>query len=443
MSQGGVVLGRYRGRILRFRGEQNVLLIGGQREGKGVGILIPTLLDVPPHLWRRAGHVVVVDIRGETWNATAGYRSQFSRCLKLSLMAPGSARFSLPQAIRKGTAYEFMDAAILAEVAMETPEGAAKESAHWQGTARAAMACGLLYEIHKRIRPTMTNMASFWSQPGKSVFETIAHIRDTAPTRQVAELAQELLNKEGREASSVLSTMLRQLFIFRDPLVARNTATCDFQLEDFTRHDQWTSLYIVLSPEEEHYLRPYLRMLLRVMLGRWLELGETKHNITFLLDEFPVFGKLQFYADELGVLGGRGIRTLLACQNVPQLRVYGDTDVITEQCKVRLYFGAQGQTTGQEISRQTGSGTATTLQETHQQGQGWGRKSTQAHQHARPLLTESEAMQIPPERMVIQVSGSPSLWATKIKFYQHGTWRHPWGPPWLQRSQISAPDWRV
>jgi type IV secretion system protein VirD4 len=424
MSRSGFVLGRRGRRILRFRGEENILLCGSARSGKGVGVIIPSLLELP-------GHVVIVDIRGETWDATAGYRNTFSRCLRLSLMGQHSARFSLPQAIRKDTPYAFMDAAILAEAAMEAPDNTTKENPHWQGTARAALAMALLYEVHRRVRPTMAEMASFWSQPGKTERDIVTHVRDTAPMREVAELAQELLNKEPREASSVLSTMTRQLFLYRDPLVARNTAACDFHLEDFTRHDRWTSLYIVLSPEEEHYLRPFLRMFLRLALGRWLELGPTKHRITLVLDEFHTFGRLQFYADELGVLGGRGIRTLLAVQNVPQLRIYGDTDSITEHCKVRLYFAAQGETTGREMMRQTGTGTATTLQQTWQRGQGWGRGSQQAQQHGRPLLTEGEAMQIPPNRMIIQVAGAPPIWATKLKYWQRRQWR--------QRSEIPAP----
>lgn len=437
MSQHGFVLGSYRGRVLRFDGPENVLLVGPQRQGKGVGVIIPSLLELPQE------HVVVIDVRGETWNATAGYRSQFSRCLKLSLMAPGSARFSLPQAIRKGSPYEFMDAAIMADVAMEPPDEQAHDAVHWHGTARAVLTCALLYEVHKRLRPTMANMASFWSQPGKDPMTIVEHVRDTAPTPQVAELAQEVLNKDRREASSVLGTMTRQLFLYRDPLVAKNTETCDFRLEDFTRHDHWTSLYIVLSPEEQTYLRPYMRMLLRIMLGRWLEIGGPPHHIKFVLDEFHSLGKLQYYADQLGVLGGRGIRTLLAMQNIPQLKIYGDTDIITEHCKVRLYFAAQGQTTGREISRQTGVGTAMTVQDSYR-AQGWSWAMADSHtqqeqQHARPLLTESEAMQMPEDRMVIQMAGHPPIWAKKLKYF--APWERPWRQhwEWQRRSAIPAP----
>jgi type IV secretion system protein VirD4 len=427
MSQGGLVLGSYRGRILRWNGAENVLLVGPQRQGKGIGVIIPSLLELPHE------HVIVIDVRGETWDATAGYRSQFSRCLRLSLTQPGSVRFNLPQAIRKGTHHEYMDAAVLGDM-MVDPGGNKPDRDHWEKTAKALITCGLLYEVHRRVVPTLSHMASFWSQPGKAIHEILQHVVETAPTRQVAELAQEVRNKAANEASGVLSSMMTQLFLFRDPLLAANTRTCDFTLEDFTRHDQWTSLYIVLSPGEEEYLRPFLRMFLQLALQRWMEMGATTHRMSLILDEFTSWGRLPFFVTDLAVLGGRGIRTLLAVQNTPQLKdTYGDSDLITEQCKVRLYFAANGQTTAREISRQTGTGTATTLQET--QRRGWGRGSTQAHQHARSLLTESEAMQIPPNRMVMQVAGYPPIWTKKIRYWKHRTWR--------RRSQIPAPEWRV
>ena len=69
--------------------------------------------------------------------------------------------------------------------------------------------------------------------------------------------------------------------------------------------------------------------------------------MTLLLDEFVSYGRLGFFVHHLAVLGGRGIRTLVAVQNLPQLtQTYGHSDLITEQCKVRLFFAANGQTDG-------------------------------------------------------------------------------------------------
>jgi type IV secretion system protein VirD4 len=421
----GFVLGRWGWHVLRSNGEENVLLVGPARSGKGVNTIIPSALELEQE------HLILIDVRGETWDATAGYRQTVSRCLRLSLTQPGSARFSLPQAIRVGTPHVFRDAAMLGDMMID-PGHNKPERDHWEKTAKALATCGLLYEAHKRTRPTLANMASFWSQPGKTPEQILKYVVETAPMRQVAELAQEVLNKAGNEASGVLSSMMTQLFLFRDDTLAANTATCDFHLEDFTRLDRWLSLYIVLSPGEEEYLRPFLRMFLRLALQRWLEIGATKHRIMLMLDEFTSWGRIQFLVHNLAVLGGRGIRTLLAVQNTPQLTAtYGDADLITEQCKVRLYFGANGQSTGREISRQTGTGTATTLQQTWQRGQGWGRGSQQAQQHARALLTDAEATQIPPRRMVIQVTGHPPIWATKLKYWRRRLWR--------QRSRIPAP----
>ncbi|MFP3182720.1 MAG: type IV secretory system conjugative DNA transfer family protein, partial [Paraburkholderia sp.] len=62
-----LVVGVWRGRYLRFTGQQFVLLAAPARSGKGVGIVVPNLLSYPDS-------VVVLDIKQENFNLTAGYR---------------------------------------------------------------------------------------------------------------------------------------------------------------------------------------------------------------------------------------------------------------------------------------------------------------------------------------------------------------------------------
>ena len=269
--------------------------------------------------------------------------------------------------------------------------------------------------------------------------QTLTHIVATAPTKEVAELAQEVLIKGSREGAGVVSSMMTQLFVFRDPLIQEHTRTSDFALDDFLRPTPpWTALYLVLTPGEEEFVRPFMRMLLRLACQRWMEESPHKCRITLLMDEFTSLGQMPFFEENLARLGGRGIRTLLAVQNIPQLKIYGDPARITEQCKVRLYFGAQGPATGAAIQHEVGTGTATTEQESRR-SQGWSwliadSQTIQEQQHVRPLLTESEATEIPDDTMVIKKTGCPPIWATKLKYWQHRTWR--------QRSQIQAPPWR-
>ena len=433
-AQNGVVLGQWkrgwRGqrRILRYDGEENIVIVAPERSGKGTGIFIPTLLEMD-------GHTLTIDIRGATYAATAGYRSHMSRVERMALMQKNSVRFSLPQAIRRDTPYAFLDATAIAEMHINTQNSKGQNEDFWNKTSKALLTCALLYETETQLRPTMRQLARFWSAPGRDPRETLAYVVQHTASEQVAELGQEVLNKTDREASSILSTMMSNLFIYRDPILAENTSTCDFALSDFTQQDWWLSLYIVQSPAEEEHVRPFLRAFLRLAMGRWMETDAVKHRITMLLDEYPNLGQMDFHIKNLSVLGGYGIRTVLATQNVPLLKqLCGDPDLIMERCKVRVFYAAQGHTTAHEITRQTGTGTAVTMQESRR-ADGWSwamadSRTQQEHQHSRALLTEAEAMEIPDDVAVIQVTSQPPVWAYKCPFWKHR--------PWKGRSEVHA-----
>ena len=140
-----------------------------QRAGKGTGIIIPSLLELEEH-------TVVIDVRGETWRDTAGHRRTFSRCLKLALTQPGSVRFNPLLEIRKGTSFEFMDAAMLGEMVITGGHNKA-DFDHWERTAKSLITCGMLYEVHTRRVPTLAHLARFWSQPGRTILSRRSNYR--------------------------------------------------------------------------------------------------------------------------------------------------------------------------------------------------------------------------------------------------------------------------
>ena len=86
-AENGIVLGLYNKSYLRHDGAEHVLVVAPTRSGKGVGLVVPTLLT-----W--AGSVVVHDVKGENWNLTAGWRAKFSRCLCFNPTDPHSSRFN-------------------------------------------------------------------------------------------------------------------------------------------------------------------------------------------------------------------------------------------------------------------------------------------------------------------------------------------------------------
>ncbi|MGH8217182.1 MAG: type IV secretory system conjugative DNA transfer family protein, partial [Steroidobacteraceae bacterium] len=65
----GIILGRIGRRCLMLRGQQGVVLAAPPRAGKGVGVVIPNLLNWPDS-------AICIDIKRENWTLTAGFRAQ-------------------------------------------------------------------------------------------------------------------------------------------------------------------------------------------------------------------------------------------------------------------------------------------------------------------------------------------------------------------------------
>ena len=65
LNKKGVVLGRYGHHVLRDNSDTHNLVIAPTRGGKGIGIILPTLLDT----WNES--VIVLDLKGENYIYTA------------------------------------------------------------------------------------------------------------------------------------------------------------------------------------------------------------------------------------------------------------------------------------------------------------------------------------------------------------------------------------
>ncbi len=107
----GVFLGKLKGRYLRHAGPEHVMAFAPTRSGKGVGLVVPTLLS-----W--TGSTVVHDIKGENWQLTAGWRSRFSHCLYFDPTDIRSARYNPLLEVRRG-ANEVRDVQNIADILVD------------------------------------------------------------------------------------------------------------------------------------------------------------------------------------------------------------------------------------------------------------------------------------------------------------------------------------
>ena len=149
----GIVLGLYSGRYLRHDGPEHVLAVAPTRSGKGVGLVVPTLLTWP-------GSAVIHDIKGENWQLTAGWRAKLSHCLLLDRTDPCSARFNPLLEVRKGP-MEVRDVQNIADILVD-PEGARERRDHWEKTAHALLTGAILHVLYAEDEKTLNPDGKLW-----------------------------------------------------------------------------------------------------------------------------------------------------------------------------------------------------------------------------------------------------------------------------------------
>jgi type IV secretion system protein VirD4 len=424
----GVFLGRLDGQYLRHDGPEHVMAFAPTRSGKGVGLVIPTLLS-----W--TGSAVVHDIKGENWQLTAGWRSKFSHCLLFNPTDPRSARYNPLLEVRKGPD-EVRDVQNIADILVD-PEGALERRSHWEKTSHSLLVGAILHVLYAEEEKTLARVATFLSDPQRSFAYTLRRMMATnhlgTPDHPkvhpvVASAAREVLNKSENERSGVLSTAMSFLGLYRDPTVAATTAACDWRIVDLVDATRPVSLYLVIPPSDISRTKPLVRLVLNQIGRRLTERLEgdpgkrRKHQLLMMLDEFPALGRLDFFETALAFMAGYGIRAYLIAQSLNQIsKAYGENNAILDNCHVRIAFSSNDERTAKRISDALGTATELRAQRNyagHRLAPWLSHVMVSRQETARPLLTPGEVMQLPPPDELVLVSGLAPIRAKKLRYYE-------------------------
>jgi type IV secretion system protein VirD4 len=422
----GVVLGLFDNRYLRHDGPEHVLAVAPTRSGKGVGLVVPTLLT-----W--SGSTVVHDVKGENWNLTAGWRAKFSRCLLFDPTNSLSARFNPLHEVRRGSG-EVRDVQNIADILVD-PEGSRDRRDHWGKTAHALLVGAILHVLYAEDEKTLARVATFLADPARSIRRTLwimlttNHLGTDAEPKVhpvVASVARELLNKSENERSGVVSTAMSFLSLYRDPVIAATTASCDWRIADLMEPGRPVSLYLVVPPSDISRTRPLVRLILNQIARRVTETLPTLSTaspapLLLMLDEFPALGRLDFFETSLAFMAGYGVRAFLVAQSLHQIdRAYGPNHAILDNCHVRVVFAPNDERTAKRLSDALGTATQLRAQRnlSGRRFSAWLSHTTLSQQETpRPLLTAGEILQLARNDAVILVSGQPPIRARKLRYY--------------------------
>lgn len=424
----GVFLGQLDGRYLRHDGPEHIMAFAPTRSGKGVGLVVPTLLS-----W--TGSAVIHDIKGENWQLTAGWRQRFSHCLLFNPTDPRSAKYNPLLEVRRGE-HEVRDVQNIADILVD-PEGVLERRNHWEKTSHSLLVGAILHILYAEEEKTLARVATFLSDPQRPFTATLKRMMTTnhlgTPDKPkvhpvVASAARELLNKSENERSGVLSTAMSFLGLYRDPTVAEVTSRCDWRIADLVESETPVSLYLVIPPSDISRTKPLVRLVLN-QIGRRLteRLDGTgasgrKHQLLMMLDEFPALGRLDFFETALAFMAGYGIRAYLIAQSLNQIeKAYGEHNSILDNCHVRVAFATNDERTAKRISEALGVATEQRSMRNyagHRLAPWLAHVMVSRQETPRPLLTTGEVMQLPATDELVLVSGLAPIRAKKLRYYQ-------------------------
>ncbi|MBB3862644.1 type IV secretion system protein VirD4 [Novosphingobium hassiacum] len=449
LAEKGVVLGKFHNTYLRHDGPEHVLCFAPTRSGKGVGLVIPTLLT-----W--GGSAIVHDIKGENWGLTAGFRSGFSRVLLFDPTNLKSAAYNPLLEVRHGI-WEVRDVQNVADVLVD-PEGSLEKRNHWEKTSHALLVGAILHVLYAEADKTLAGVAAFLSDPGRTIETTLKammatpHLGDAGPHPVVASAARELLNKSENERSGVLSTAMSFLGLYRDPVIAEVTRRSEWRIADLVDGKRPVTLYLVVPPSDINRTKPLIRLILNQVgrrLTEELEAGKDRHRLLLMLDEFPALGRLDFFESALAFMAGYGLKAFLIAQSLNQIeRAYGANNSILDNCHVRVAFATNDERTAKRVSESLGTATEQRSMKNyagHRLSPWLGHLMISRSETSRPLLTQGEILQLPETDEIVMLSGVPPVRAKKARYYAdprlQGRIRKPPTPTAVRMGELPADDW--
>ena len=418
----GVILGCHAGHYLRHDGPEHVLCFAPTRSGKGVGLVVPTLLTWP-------GSCIVHDIKGENWTLTAGFRFRFGRVLKFDPTDALSAAYNPLLEVRRGDK-EVRDVQNIADILVD-PEGALDRRNHWEKTSHSLLVGAILHVLYAEPDKTLAGVANFLSDPKRPVEATLRammstpHLGEAGVHPVVASAARELLNKSDNERSGVLSTAMSFLGLYRDPVVAKVTTAATGASPISSREraaGQPLPRGAALRHQSHQAADSVDPQPDRPAADGGIERQRPPASSAADARRVPGAGRLDFFESALAFMAGYGIKSFLIAQSLNQIeKAYGAEQFRVGQLPCPRRLRHQRRTHRQARLGCAGHGDRNAAIHNyagHRLSPWLGHLMVSRQETARPLLTPGEVMQLPPADELLLVAGIHPIRAKKARYYE-------------------------
>jgi type IV secretion system protein VirD4 len=411
----GIILGKWGSRILCVPGWEHLMCFAPSGSGKGIGIVIPNLLHWPDS-------AIVHDVKGENFRLTSGFRAEYGQ--KIYFFNPGDPegcthRYNPFQFVSEDPGLRIDDLQKIAHLLLTKHD-------FWENEARTLLV-GLALHLLDQPDIPVTFGNILYRIRESNFFEFITNLltRDGETMNPVACMAlNSFIQKAEKERSGVLSTLSAALELWVNPLIDAATAASDFDLRRFKKEK--TTLYVGVSPNNLHRLRPLLQIFYQqatdILTEREPDPKTEPHGVLFLMDEFASLGKMTQFEQASAYFRSYRVRFMMIIQDLPQLERHYEQAGLNSflgMSKVKVTFASGDYKTADVISRYLGTYGARVETEgftTRKLFAGTERTLTVA-QTSRALLLPQEILQLPPQDEIIMVEGMPPIRAKKIRYF--------------------------
>lgn len=464
----GIIVGKYNNKLLRFGGSQFVSLGAPTRTGKGVGIVIPNLMD-----WQES--CVVQDIKQECFNFASKYRKDKLNN-EVYLFNPfdrRTHRYNPLAYVDLNGSNGDAELTDLANIIYPLPND---ENGKFFALQAQNLFMGLCYLCNDLLTTTTGlnflrtyslkcsfDLAGLLELSEGFIFEYehITYITNPNNKNKPIEKKEkcevsnfdetwEFLKKLDKQAkdlnkiflsskamdrmnayysitaentrSSILGSFNAPLGMFRGDNMRLATNGNDFDFRDLRKKKM--TIFIGITPDQLANAKQILNLFWQqLILVNTKELpqdnAELKHKVMLLMDEFTASGYLSTYLKGISFIAGYGLRSVMIYQSNSQLETpepngYGrdgaKTLLTNHACQI--FYTPREMEDAEKLSKMLGNKTIKNRSRNLGKGGGGSESDTQ-----RPLMLPQELLTLKADKEILKIDNNKPIMANKAYYY--------------------------
>jgi type IV secretion system protein VirD4 len=340
------------GELVTYSNDQHLVTFAPTGGGKTSG---PVICNALTH----RGQLIVIDIKGEIYKATAKARRRMGQEIHVLDMRdhdplPGSLN-PLDLQTMSGTDH----AAIARGFAGELIErGEQERERFWNDWAESVITGGIAWMLSDKPKEERRLSLLFDLFTGHEADYNLAVLLDAKTVKDKAAKAaftSYLALPSENTRASVLGTVVTHLRLFDSDMIRRLTDTSSMDVEALVRGKPMT-LYIIVPPQRLTAYRPILRVWLSsLILAMTQRTKLPKERTLMLCDEMGNLGRVDALLTAATLMRSWGVTLWTFWQNTAQLALYKEqANTLIDNAGVIQTFGAKNQRMAQDFANIVG-----------------------------------------------------------------------------------------